>query len=199
MPSATSRTDADVVLVEIGGTVGDIESLPFLEAIRQFRQDVGRGNAINVHLTLVPYIKASDELKTKPTQHSVKELRSIGIQPDILLCRTDRSLPDDDQAQDRPLLQRRRRGRHHRQGRPVDLRGAAAFRAPRGSTRSCSTCSRLPHYDRDLSQVGELVNRIKNPHGRGATIAIVGKYVELRRLATRASTRRSTTAGSPTT
>src|SRR4029077_2419414 len=76
-------TDADVVLVEIGGTVGDIESLPFLEAIRQFRQEAGRGNAINVHLTLVPYIKASDELKTKPTQHSVKELLSIGIQPDL--------------------------------------------------------------------------------------------------------------------
>jgi CTP synthase len=87
--------DVDVVIVEIGGTVGDIESLPFLEAIRQFRQEVGRGNAINVHLTLVPYIKASDELKTKPTQHSVKELREIGIQPDILLCRSDRAIPEE--------------------------------------------------------------------------------------------------------
>ncbi len=87
--------DNDVVLVEIGGTVGDIESLPFLEAIRQFRQDVGRGNAINVHLTLVPHIAASDELKTKPTQHSVKELLSIGIQPDILLCRADRAIPEE--------------------------------------------------------------------------------------------------------
>ncbi|HYK41365.1 MAG TPA: CTP synthase, partial [Thermoanaerobaculia bacterium] len=86
-------TEADVVLIEIGGTVGDIESLPFLEAIRQIRQEAGRGNAINVHLTLVPYIKASDELKTKPTQHSVKDLLSIGIQPDVLLCRTDRALP----------------------------------------------------------------------------------------------------------
>src|SRR3982075_418148 len=85
----------DVVIVEIGGTVGDIESLPFLEAIRQFRQEVGRGNAINVHLTLVPYIKASEELKTKPTQHSVKELREIGIQPDILLCRSERTIPED--------------------------------------------------------------------------------------------------------
>src|SRR5258708_16465592 len=75
----------DVVIVEIGGTVGDIESLPFLEAIRQFRQEIVRSNAINVHLTLVPYIKASDEMKTKPTQQSVKELREIGIQPDILL------------------------------------------------------------------------------------------------------------------
>jgi CTP synthase len=85
----------DVVIVEIGGTVGDIESLPFLEAIRQFRQEVGRGNAINVHLTLVPYIKASEELKTKPTQHSVKELREIGIQPDILLCRSERIIPEE--------------------------------------------------------------------------------------------------------
>jgi CTP synthase len=87
--------DVDVVLVEIGGTVGDIESLPFLEAIRQFRQDVGKENAIYIHLTLVPYIGTAGELKTKPTQHSVRDLRSIGIQPDILLCRTDRILPRD--------------------------------------------------------------------------------------------------------
>jgi CTP synthase len=88
---AASR-DVDVVLVEIGGTVGDIESMPFLEAIRQFRLDVGRDNTIYVHLTLVPFIGAAGELKTKPTQHSVRDLRSIGIQPDILLCRTDRFL-----------------------------------------------------------------------------------------------------------
>ena len=87
--------DVDVVLVEIGGTVGDIESMPFLEAIRQFRLDVGRENAIYVHLTLVPFIGAAGELKTKPTQHSVRDLRSIGIQPDILLCRTDRFLDQD--------------------------------------------------------------------------------------------------------
>jgi CTP synthase len=85
----------DVVIVEIGGTVGDIESLPFLEAIRQFRLEAGRGNALNVHVTLIPYIKASDELKTKPTQHSVQTLRQIGIQPDILLCRSERTIPDD--------------------------------------------------------------------------------------------------------
>ena len=87
--------DVDVVLVEIGGTVGDIESLPFLEAIRQFRQDVGREHTLYIHLTLVPYIGSAGELKTKPTQHSVRDLRSIGIQPDILLCRTDRPLPRD--------------------------------------------------------------------------------------------------------
>ena len=88
----------DVVIVEIGGTIGDIESLPFLEAIRQFDTDAGKGNVIFIHLTLVPYIGTAGELKTKPTQHSVKELRSIGIQPDILLCRTDRYLAEDIKA-----------------------------------------------------------------------------------------------------
>jgi len=85
----------DIVIVEVGGTIGDIEGLPFLEAIRQFRLDIGKENAIYIHLTLVPYIKTAGELKTKPTQHSVKALREIGIQPDILLCRTDRFLPPE--------------------------------------------------------------------------------------------------------
>ena len=96
--------DVDVVIVEVGGTVGDIESLPFLEAIRQMRQEMGRENVLFVHLTLVPYIQTSGEQKTKPTQHSVKELREIGIQPDILLCRTDRFLSHRDQGQDRSFL-----------------------------------------------------------------------------------------------
>jgi CTP synthase len=87
--------DHDVVITEIGGTVGDIESLPFLEAIRQFRQEVGRDNALFIHLTLVPYIAATAELKTKPTQHSVRELMQIGIQPDILICRTERPLSEE--------------------------------------------------------------------------------------------------------
>jgi CTP synthase len=91
----SAAQDVDVLLVEIGGTVGDIESLPFLEAIRQFRQDVGRENTLYIHLTLVPYISSAGELKTKPTQHSVRDLRSIGIQPDVLLCRTDRPLDKD--------------------------------------------------------------------------------------------------------
>ncbi|MGE3344124.1 MAG: CTP synthase, partial [Vicinamibacterales bacterium] len=91
----SAAAGVDVLLVEIGGTVGDIESLPFLEAIRQFRQDVGRENALFIHLTLVPYIASAHELKTKPTQHSVRDLRSIGIQPDVLLCRTDRPLEQD--------------------------------------------------------------------------------------------------------
>jgi CTP synthase len=85
--------DEDVVIVEIGGTIGDIESLPFLEAIRQLRYGLGKQNVLYIHLTLVPFIRAADELKTKPTQHSVKELLSIGIQPNILLCRSDRPIP----------------------------------------------------------------------------------------------------------
>jgi CTP synthase len=89
-----SQADVDVVIVEVGGTVGDIEGLPFLEAIRQLRNEVGRDNAINIHLTLVPYIRAADELKTKPTQHSVGKLREIGLQVDILLCRTERSFSE---------------------------------------------------------------------------------------------------------
>src|ERR1700760_4650173 len=87
--------ETDVAIVEIGGTVGDIESLPFMEAIRQMRQELGRENTLFVHVTLVPWIAAASELKSKPTQHSVKELLSIGIQPDILLCRTERPLPAD--------------------------------------------------------------------------------------------------------
>ena len=90
----------DVVITEIGGTVGDIESLPFLEAARQVRHDVGRDNCFFLHVSLVPYLAPSGELKTKPTQHSVAALRNIGIQPDALVCRADREIPDDAQAQD---------------------------------------------------------------------------------------------------
>ncbi len=88
--------DEDFIICEIGGTVGDIESLPFLEAIRQFSNDVGRNNSLFIHLTLVPYLKASGELKTKPTQHSVKELRSLGIQPDIIICRSEKNIPTNE-------------------------------------------------------------------------------------------------------
>jgi CTP synthase len=88
--------EAEVAIVEIGGTVGDIESLPFLEAIRQMAIELGKDNYCFIHLTLVPYVAAAGEIKTKPTQHSVKELREIGIQPDVLLCRADRPLPEDE-------------------------------------------------------------------------------------------------------
>jgi CTP synthase len=169
--------DNDVVLVEIGGTVGDIESLPFLEAIRQFRQDVGRGNCINVHLTLVPYIAASDELKTKPTQHSVKELLGIGIQPDILLCRADRAIPEEMKKKIALFCN-------------VDERAVVTARdvstiyevplvfAREGLDEILLDYLSLPHYDRDLSKWEQIVNRIKNP-GEEVTIAIVGKYVQL--------------------
>ena len=89
------NTEADVVLVEVGGTVGDIESLPFLEALRQMRSDVGRENTLYVHVTFLPYLIASRELKTKPTQHSVRELRSIGIQPDVIIARADHPIPQE--------------------------------------------------------------------------------------------------------
>jgi len=92
---SAATDEYDVVIVEIGGTVEDIESLPFLEAIRRFRYDVGRENVLYVHLTLIPYIKAAGELKSKPTQHSVKELRAIGIQPDVLICRSEWPVPPD--------------------------------------------------------------------------------------------------------
>jgi CTP synthase len=96
----------DIAIIEIGGTVGDIESLPFLEAIRQIKVELGSQNAVSVHVTLVPFIATAGELKTKPTQHSVKEMREIGIQPDILLCRCDRRSDPEPEGEDRPLLER---------------------------------------------------------------------------------------------
>jgi len=96
--SLAKSSGADVILVEIGGTVGDIEGLPFMEAIRQFRMDVGRESSLFIHVTLVPYVAAAKELKTKPTQHSVKELRSIGIQPDVIVCRSEAPITEDIRA-----------------------------------------------------------------------------------------------------
>jgi CTP synthase len=167
----------DVVIVEIGGTVGDIESQPFLEAIRQFRLELGRGNAANIHLTLVPYIAAAGELKSKPTQHSVKELRAIGIQPDILICRVDRALPDEvkrkialfcNVAPEQVIA-----GRDASTIYEVPL----AF-AREGLDEILLNLLNMPRYERDLARWETLVNRIKNPR-RGVRIGIVGKYVEL--------------------
>ncbi|MDB5668880.1 MAG: synthase, partial [Alphaproteobacteria bacterium] len=90
--------DCDFIICEVGGTVGDIESLPFIEAIRQLRNDLGRGNSVSIHVTLVPYIAAAGELKTKPTQHSVRELTALGVQPDVLVCRCEQFLPVSDRA-----------------------------------------------------------------------------------------------------
>jgi CTP synthase len=169
--------DNDVVLVEIGGTVGDIESLPFLEAIRQFRQDVGRGNAINVHVTLVPYISAADELKTKPTQHSVKELLSIGIQPDILVCRADRHLPEEMRrkialfcnVEERAVIP----------ARTVDTIYEVPQRfAAEGMDKILLELLNLPAGQRDLTKWQTIVDRLRNP-SRTTRIGIVGKYVNL--------------------
>ena len=123
------------MITEIGGTVGDIESQPFLEAIRQFSLDIGKENCLYIHLTLVPYLKAAGELKTKPTQHSVGLLRQIGIQPDVLICRTERSDGPRRSGKDRAVLQRAGRGGHRgaRQG-FFDLRSAAEPASRTGST-----------------------------------------------------------------
>jgi CTP synthase len=171
----TVSKDADIVLVEIGGTVGDIESLPFLEAIRQFRQDVGRDNSLYVHLTLVPFIGTAGELKTKPTQHSVRDLRSIGIQPDILLCRTDRYLDSDikrkialfcDVAEEAVITAK-------------DV--STIYEVPlvlgaEGLDAIVLKYLHLPHTERRMQQWAELVHRIQNPLD-DITIHVVGKYV----------------------
>ena len=119
---AMAGPDVDVVIHEIGGTVGDIESLPFLEAARQVRREVGRENVFFLHVSLVPYIGPSGELKTKPTQHSVAALRQVGIQPDAIVCRASMDIPDRREAQDRPDVRRGRGGRHLLPRRPVHLR-----------------------------------------------------------------------------
>ncbi len=168
----------DLVIVEIGGTVGDIESLPFLEAIRQFKSDVGRENVVYVHLTLVPFIKAADELKTKPTQHSVKELLQIGIQPDILLCRTDRTLPPELKAKialfcnvDRDAVIT---------ARDVDTIYEVPLRLhEEGLDEKIVTLLNIWTKAPDLSRWRDLVRRAREPRDQ-VRIAIVGKYVNLK-------------------
>ena len=119
------RTDAQVVIVEVGGTVGDIEGMPFLEAIRQMHRECGHENVAYIHVTLLPYISATGELKTKPTQHSVNELRRMGIQPDVICCRSDSPVAQDLKRQDRPLLRRGPAGGDLAAHRGQHLRGAA--------------------------------------------------------------------------
>ena len=171
---AVSR-DVDVVIVEIGGTVGDIEGLPFLEAVRQFRQDIGRENAIFVHLALVPYIAAAHELKTKPMQHSVRELRAIGISPSILLCRTDRFLSPDIKAKlslfcdvpEEAVITAK------------DVESIYEVPLVLSSEGLDSIILKqlgLTSAGRDMAAWEDLVHRIRNPKGE-VTIGIVGKYV----------------------
>jgi CTP synthase len=169
----------DFLLVEIGGTVGDIEGLPFFEAIRQLHNDLGRGQTAFIHLTLVPYIEAAGELKTKPTQHSVKELRAIGIQPDILLCRTSHPLPDDD---------RRKIGLFcnlpaERVIPAMDLdtiyRVPEAYHAVGLDTELLRVFGIDNAPPPDLSRWKAVVNKVKNPEGE-VRIAVVGKYMQVK-------------------
>ena len=170
--------DLDFVLCEIGGTVGDIESLPFIEAIRQLKNEVGRGNAISIHVTLVPYIAAAGELKTKPTQHSVRELAALGVQPDVLVCRCEQPLPASERAKIAlfcnvpegaviPALDAKSIYavplQYHGEG--LDSEVLRAF----GITPSSAP---------DLSRWEEIVDRLMNPEGE-VTIGVVGKYVGL--------------------
>ncbi|MGA3206111.1 MAG: CTP synthase [Bryobacteraceae bacterium] len=176
--TATDGSAIDVVIVEIGGTVGDIESLPFLEAIRQLRHELGRENTLFVHVTLVPWIAAAQELKTKPTQHSVKELRAIGIQPDILLCRSERELPHDMKEKialfcdvDIEAV-----------GTAVDV--GSVYECPivfaeQGVDEMALRLLNLEHKvgPRDMSRWTQMVGRLKHPKHQ-VSIGLVGKYVE---------------------
>jgi CTP synthase len=169
--------DTDVVIVEIGGTVGDIESLPFVEAIRQMRHEVGRDNSIFVHVTLVPWIAAAQEMKTKPTQHSVKELRALGIQPDILLCRSERPLAQEVKEKIALFCD-------------VEVEGVITARDVRSvyevpvvyaEQRVDEIVLRLLRMEgappRDLGRWSDMVKRMKNPSGE-VSIGLIGKYVE---------------------
>jgi len=172
-----ANSGADVVIGEIGGTVGDIESLPFLEAIREFRGDVGRSDIAYVHVTLLPFIGTSGELKTKPTQHSVKELRSIGIQPDVLVCRSDRPISADLKG---------------KIGGFCGVRSAAVIQAldadsiyavplaleQEGLCRQVLEVLGLADHASDMVRWAELVHRLRHP-GPAVKVALVGKYVQL--------------------
>ncbi|HEY9850046.1 MAG TPA: CTP synthase [Leptolyngbyaceae cyanobacterium] len=172
-----TNTNPDVVITEIGGTVGDIESLPFLEAIRQFRKDVGRRNVLYMHVTLVPWIPSAGEMKTKPTQHSVKELRSIGIQPDILVCRSDRPIP---------------KGLKDKLSEFCDVSAECVitsqdansiYEVPlmlerEGLAHQALELLQLEQRQPDLSNWQTLVERLYSPRNK-IEIAIVGKYVRL--------------------
>jgi len=169
--------DVDVTIVEIGGTVGDIESLPFLEAIRQMRQEVGRDNSMFVHLTLVPYISTAGELKTKPTQHSVKELLEIGIQADVLLCRTDRFLSPEMKSKIALFC-------NVSEAAVITAKDVASvYEVPlvlsaEGLDEQIVRLLRLPQTERRMHEWEMLVERVHHPMDE-VSIGVVGKYVEL--------------------
>ena len=172
-----NNSGADVVISEIGGTVGDIESLPFLEAIREFKGDVKRNDVVYVHVTLLPYIGTSGEIKTKPTQHSVKELRSIGIQPDILVCRSDRPINDE--------LKNKIGGFCGVNSDAViaSLDADSIYSVPlalkdEGLCKEVLDCLDLNDHESDLKDWERLVHKLRNP-GPSVKVALVGKYVQL--------------------
>jgi CTP synthase len=170
--------ESDVVIVEIGGTVGDIESLPFLEAIRQFRHEIGRENAIFIHLTLVPYIAAAGEVKTKPTQHSVRELMEIGIQPDILICRSERALSEDVKRKIALFCNVEFGAVVESRDVPTIYEIPLAFHEQGLDERVMHRLGLLGKKAPDLSAWRAMVQRVVNPSDR-VKIAVIGKYTEL--------------------
>jgi CTP synthase len=174
-----ANDDVDVVITEIGGTVGDIEGLPFLEAIRQFALDVGRENCLYIHLTLVPYLKAAAELKTKPTQHSVGALRQIGIQPDILICRTEVAISADDKDKIALFCNVDRKAVIEERDKQFSIYEVPLSLVKHGLDDILVKSLGLRADLLDLSQWSELVDRIMNPKHE-VRIAVVGKYMKHR-------------------
>ena len=171
------NNNPDIVITEIGGTVGDIESLPFLEAIRQFRKDVGRDNVIYMHVTLIPWIEAAGEFKTKPTQHSVKELRSLGIQPDVLVCRCHRTISNQIKDKIAAFCD------VDSQAVITSSDASSIYEVPlilekEGLAEQVLRLLRLQNSDPDLSKWDNLVQKMKSPQ-HYLNIAIVGKYIQL--------------------
>lgn len=172
-----AETGAEVVIVEIGGTVGDIESQPFLEAIRQLKSDLGRGRTLYIHVTLVPYLRAADELKTKPTQHSVKELRGIGIQPDVLVCRTEKPLSRDLKKKLALFCDTEERAVIEALDVP-SIYGVPVMLAQEGLDEFVVEQLELDCGPADLVEWRAMLERLQNLDGR-VIIALVGKYVSL--------------------
>jgi len=172
------ESKADVVIFEVGGTVGDIEGLPFLEAIRQMRSEVGRENILYVHLTLLPYLASTGELKTKPTQHSVNELRRIGVQPDVIICRSDQPITDEIRDKIALFCDVDRRAVVPLLTLPIIYETPLVLEDS-GLGQLILEMLALPQADHDLSEWRSMVEHLKEPK-ESVSIAIVGKYVELR-------------------
>jgi len=172
-------SDVDVVIVEVGGTVGDIEGLPFLEAIRQLGMEVGKTNAIYIHVTYVPYVKSAGELKTKPTQHSIKELRAIGIQPDIIVCRAERSIPQSVKRKIALFANLKEHEIITAKDLPTIYEVPLVLQKERIDELIIEKLQLPVSRDADLSEWKEFVARVKKPSRGSVKIAVVGKYIEL--------------------